>query len=75
MSAFPEPMDVTTKLEFLTSTFRIFCGTTSISTARADEVLGASLERMANEADILNKLANGEDTSNSFPKPELEFMS
>ena len=50
-------------------------GVTVVPLARADEVLGASLERMANEADILNKLANGEDTSNSFPKPELEFMS
>ena len=28
-----------------------------------------------NEADILKKLATGEDTSSFFPKPELEFMN
>ena len=50
-------------------------GVTVVPLAQADEVLDASLKRMANEADILNKLATGEDTSSSFPKPELEFMS
>ena len=50
-------------------------GVTVVPLARADDVLDASLERMANEADILNKLAKGEDTSSSFPKPELEFMN
>ena len=50
-------------------------GVTVVPIAQADKVLDASLKRMANEADILNKLATGEDTSSSFPKPELEFMS
>ena len=50
-------------------------GVTVVPLAQADKVLDASLKRMANEADILNKLATGEDTSSSFPKPELEFMS
>ena len=50
-------------------------GVTVVPLARADDVLDASLKRMANEADILNKLAKGEDTSSSFPKPELEFMN
>ena len=50
-------------------------GVTVVPLARADDVLDASLKRMANEADILDKLAKGEDTSSSFPKPELEFMN
>ena len=50
-------------------------GVTVVPLAQADEVLDASLKRMANEADILNKLATGEDASGSFPNPELEFMS
>ena len=49
-------------------------GVTVVPLARADAVLEASLKRIKNEADILNKLATGEDTSSSFPKPELEFM-
>ena len=50
-------------------------GVTVVPLAQADEVLDASLKRMANEADILNKLATGENASSSFPNPELEFMS
>ena len=50
-------------------------GVTVVPLARADDVLDASLKRMANEADILNKLATGENASSSFPNPELEFMS
>ena len=50
-------------------------GVTVVPLAQADKVLDASLKRMANEADILNKLATGEDASSSFPNPDLEFMS
>ena len=50
-------------------------GVTVVPLAQADKVLDASLKRMANEADILNKLATGENASSSFPNPEIEFMS
>ena len=49
-------------------------GVTVIPLAQADDVLDASLKRMAHEAEILAKLASGEDTSSFFPKPEIEFM-
>jgi regulator of RNase E activity RraA len=50
-------------------------GVTVVPLARADAVLATSLERIAYEEDILNKLASGADVSGLFPSPELEIMS
>jgi regulator of RNase E activity RraA len=50
-------------------------GVTVVPLARAEDVLAASLARIAYEEDILNKLASGADVSGLFPSPELEIMS
>jgi len=50
-------------------------GVTVVPLARADAILQASLERMAYEKEVLEKLASGADVSNLFPKPEVEIIN
>jgi regulator of RNase E activity RraA len=43
--------------------------------ARANLVLAESQKKVQFEAEVLQKLASGEDTSNLFPLPEIEYMA
>ena len=50
-------------------------GVTVVPLARANTVLVESLKKVQLEAEILQKLAAGGDTSNLFPLPEIEYMA
>jgi 4-hydroxy-4-methyl-2-oxoglutarate aldolase len=49
-------------------------GVTVVPLARADAVLDISKQRLANEEDILAKLAADADVTGLFPEPETEYM-
>ena len=49
-------------------------GVTVVPLSRAENILKASLERLNHEAEVLQKLALGADTSTLFPKPDIEMM-
>jgi 4-hydroxy-4-methyl-2-oxoglutarate aldolase len=50
-------------------------GVTVVPLARASVVLAESQKKVKFEAEVLQKLASGEDTSNLFPLPEIEYMT
>jgi regulator of RNase E activity RraA len=50
-------------------------GVTVVPLARANVVLAESQKKVQFEAEVLQKLASGEDTSNLFPLPEIEHMA
>ena len=50
-------------------------GVTVVPLARANVVLAESQKKVQFEAEVLQKLASGEDTSNLFPLPEIEYMA
>jgi len=49
-------------------------GVTVVPLARADSVLAESQKKLQFEADVLQRLASGEDTSTLFPLPDIEYM-
>ncbi len=49
-------------------------GVTVVPLARAESVLAEAQKKVQFEADVLAKLARGEDTSNLFPLPDIEYM-
>lgn len=49
-------------------------GVTVVPLARAESVLAEAQKKVQFEADVLEKLARGEDTSNLFPLPDIEYM-
>jgi regulator of RNase E activity RraA len=42
--------------------------------ARAETVLAEAQKKLQFEADVLERLARGEDTSDLFPLPEIEYI-
>ena len=49
-------------------------GVTVVPLARAETVLAEAQKKVQFEADVLEKLARGEDSSNLFPLPDIEYM-
>ena len=49
-------------------------GVTVVPLTRAESVLAEAQKKVQFEADVLAKLARGEDTSNLFPLPNIEYM-
>ena len=49
-------------------------GVTVVPLARAESVLSDAQKKVQFEADILEKLAKGEDTSSLFPMPDIEHV-
>ena len=49
-------------------------GVTVVPLARAESVLSDAQKKVQFEADIIEKLAKGEDTSSLFPMPDIEHM-
>ena len=49
-------------------------GVTVVPLARAETVLAEAQKKVQFEADVLGKLARGEDSSNLFPLPDIEYM-
>jgi len=50
-------------------------GVTVVPLARASVVLAESQKKVQFEAEVLQKLASGEDPNNLFPLPEIEYMA
>lgn len=50
-------------------------GVTVVPLARAHWVLAESQKKVQAEAEIMKRLTAGEDTSNLFPLPDLEYMA
>ena len=49
-------------------------GVTVVPLTRAESVLAEAQKKVQFEADVLEKLARGEDTSKLFPLPDIEYM-
>ena len=49
-------------------------GVTVVPLARAETVLAEAQKKLQFEADVLERLARGEDTSDLFPLPEIEYI-
>ena len=49
-------------------------GVTVVPLARAESVLSDAQKKVQFEADVIEKLAKGEDTSSLFPMPDIEHM-
>ena len=49
-------------------------GVTVVPLARAESVLSNAQKKVQFEANVLEKLAKGEDTSSLFPRPDIEHM-
>jgi len=49
-------------------------GVTVVPLTRAESVLLEAQKKVQFEADVLKKLAKGEDTSSLFPTPDIEHM-
>ena len=50
-------------------------GITVVPLARSVSVLAKAQKKVQFEADVLEKLARGEDTSHLFPRPDIEYIS
>ena len=49
-------------------------GVTVVPLARAETVLAEAQKKLQFEADVLERLARGEDTSDLFPLPDIEYI-
>ena len=49
-------------------------GVAVVPLARAESVLSDAQKKVQFEADVIEKLTKGEDTSSLFPMPDIEHM-